>query len=93
MRNTLENIGKVSHGKTIIKLPSWYLKAYNIKLMRLYGKKTFLKSFIVSIFENIYDSVKYSNFRVIIIIIDTLFYLPLTTIKIIINKIKIENKR
>lgn len=92
-KKILKRMQTVSHRKKIKKFPYWYIRAFNIKSIRLYGKDKFLSSYIFNTFDNIKYLLKFKNFFYLLIILESLIYIPFIAIKILLNKYKIEKKR
>jgi len=88
-KKVFEQLLQVNHKKVLKSLPIWYLRAFNLKNMRLYSKEKSIKKFLVNSLYNILIYSKYSNYKFLFIIIETLIYTPFFSLKIILNKIKI----
>ena len=88
-KKVFEQLLQVNHKKVLKSLPIWYLRAFNLKNMRLYSKEKSIKKFLLNSLYNILIYSKYSNYKFLFIIIETLIYTPFFSLKIILNKIKI----
>ena len=89
-KQILEKAENESHFKKITKLPFWYIRAFNLKNIRLYGRTKFLKSYLKNTYENILDLLKFNNYLNFLIIFEHIIYLPIIITKILLKKLKIE---
>ena len=87
---TFERMASNSHLQKVSKFPFWYIRAFSLKSIRLYGKSKFLRSYILNTLENIIELSKFKNFFNFLIILENIIYLPFIIIKILLRKFKIE---
>ena len=79
-----------SHLQKLSKFPFWYIRAFNLRSIRLYGKSKFLGSYIQNTVENISELLKFKNFFNFLIILENIIYLPFIIVKILSKKTGIE---
>ena len=87
---TFEKMASNSHLQKVSKFPFWYIRAFSLKSIRLYGKSKFLRSYVLNTFENIIELLKFKNFFNFLIILENIIYLPFIIVKILLRKFKIE---
>ncbi len=85
-----EKMVSKSHLQKVSNLPFWYIRAFNLKSIRLYGKSKFLGSYIRNTLENILELLKFKNFFNFLVILENIIYLPFITVKILSKKLEIE---
>lgn len=90
MNNLFKNLILKSHRKKVNKFPFWYLRTFYLKHTRLYGKNRYLLSYILNTTDNLCELFKFKNYLNLVIIFETIVYLPLMIIKILFNKLKID---
>ena len=85
-----EKMVSKSHLQKVSKLPFWYIRAFNLKSIRLYGKSKFFGSYIQNTMENIFELLKFKNFYNFLIILENIIYFPFIITKILLKKSGIE---
>ena len=85
-----EKMVSKSHMQKVSKFPFWYIRAFNLKSIRLYGKSKFFGSYIQNTMENIFELLKFKNFYNFLIILENIIYFPFIITKILLKKSGIE---
>ena len=85
-----EKMVSKSHLQKVSKFPFWYIRAFNLKSIRLYGKSKFFGSYIQNTMENIFELLKFKNFYNFLIILENIIYPPFIITKILLKKAGIE---
>ena len=92
MSGLFKRLTSKSHKKKVNKFPFWYTRIFYIKRTRIYGKNKHFLSYILNTTEDLYELFKFKNYFNLLIIFETILYLPLIIVRILFQKLKIKKK-
>ncbi len=92
MNNLFKKLTSTSHRKKVNKFPFWYTRIFYIMRTRLYGKNKYFLSYILNTAEDLGELFKFKNYFNLLIIFETILYLPIIIIRILFKKLKIEKE-